>query len=82
MQAGGGKTHQVIEPKTLIWFKYGLVLYQCRDLTTAGGVPILGMDCRIQQQQLVGDLPKPTESMEAVGYVTEVRRKYDIDISK
>ena len=73
--SGGGKTPQAQEHTTLPRGKWGLVPYQHWDLTTNGGVPILGADNYIQQQRLGGCLPKPTEITEAVGDDSKGPRK-------
>ena len=79
MQAGGGKAPQMRYPTTLLQGKYDLVPDQHRDLTTVGGVPILGTCDRIQQQRLVVGLTKTTESAEGVGDDSEGPRKDGIN---
>ena len=68
MQAGGGKAPQMRYPTILLQGKYDLVPDQHRDLTTVGGVPILGAEDHIQQKKLGGGILKPAQRLEAVGH--------------
>ena len=81
MQAGGGKATQARYPITLLWGEYGLVPDQRQNLTTVGGVPILGTENHIQQQRLDDGLPQPTGSSEEVGDGSEGPRKDGSNVS-
>ena len=71
-----GKASQARDPTRLLQGKYCLNLYQTRDPTTIGVLPIPGADDRLQQQILGGGISKPAQSLEAVGHHSEGDQKY------